>query len=386
MAEQQSPAPAQTLNQVNADFLTSRATRLDTAITKALESKLPPAPKAGKPAAPKAAGAAASADPAPVAGAGASAEPSDADLALAAVGAGEAEEYAGEPAGDEPQDEATGGPETPAELAELKALGEKADLRALEKKLGLKEGVLGVKNGDWAAYRRREGELDARVAAEDTRHESNNRTLIGKFGPTVELVELAGKGNLTAYAASIERTTGLPIAQFVALWAKNVRQVDPQTLAVMQENAQLKARLGEGQPPEVKQEPAPAKKEAALQKATTYVTEQIATHPAAKLKGGPAEVRDKWLASFQKSSNSFKLTPQQAADAVLADRRAAREQESWILSGKTPPKAPRTRAISRTGASESQPRKQTFSREELIERAAANIQRSKARERAQQRR
>lgn len=377
------PAPApQTLNQVNAEFLSNRATRLDGAIQKALESKLPD-PKAGragsgasgKPsssAQPSTPTSSTSSDPAATS---ASVPTSDADTEAAALAVIEAGADPSVQAADEPQDGAAEAEQTTIDLKAANALAKKKDFRALEKHLGLEEGVLGATNGDYAALRRRTGEVEAREKAEAATHDQNNRTLINKFGPTVELIDLAAKGNVRAYALAIERTTGVTIAEFVKHYAANVQQMDPQVLELQRENARLRAA---GQM--VNQDgtkAAPTTTEAALTKANTYISDEVKAHPALKLKDGLNEVRTKWLASWDKRTQAFKLTPQAAANAVIEDRRKLVEQESWLLAGKKPPAPPRTRAISRTGASESQPRKQSLTREQLIEKGAAEYRRQK---------
>lgn len=383
---------AASLNTVNAEFLSARASRLDGAITKALESKVPLAPKAGKGSAsatttarassssahPSTPASSTSSDPAATS---ASVPSGDADTEAAAVGADEAEAGAGEPAVDEAQDEPEAAEQTPIDRKAANALAKKRDFRALEKHLGLEEGVLGATNGDYAAYRRRVAELETRATEVETKHSSNNEQLIAKFGPAVDLIAAANKGDIRAYAALIERTTGVRVAQFVQLYAQNVPQMSARELQLEQENTRLRSQgrlLTEGG----QVNPAPAATQAtALATANTYVATEAKDHPALRLKGGLDDVRAKWLASFDKPSGSFKLTPKAAADAVVDDRRKAREQEDWVLSGKKPAKKPVTRSTPRAGASEMQPRKENLSREELIDRAARTIQRAKARER-----
>lgn len=378
MAEQQAAAAQPTLTQVNAEFLSSRASRLDSAITKALEAKMPapPKPKAAAPTASPSA--AASGTPAPSAPSPAASETAPADAESAALEAVEAEPGAGVPAELEPQGEALEGPAV--DVAALNALAKKKDLRAIEKQLGLEPGVLGATNADYAAYRRRVDEVETRAKTVETTHESNNQTLINKFGPTVDLLTHAQKGNLQAYAMTIERTTGISIQAFVNHWAKNIQQLDPRTLQLEQENARLRAQ-GQivTQDGRVEQPAAAPTKEAATTKATAYVTAEAKDHAALKLKGGVDEVRKVWLASFVKATKSFALTPVQAADKVLETRRKERESESWILSGQTKPTPPRTRAISRTGSSETQVRAKTpLTRDQLIERGAEQMRRQKA--------
>lgn len=376
-----------TLTQVNADFLNQRAARLDTAITKALASKIeaPKPPKASKGTTPTGTAGqlpTASAPPASPPPASGAASPTDTDTSPAeSQSEPETDETTlGAASADEPQDGAAEGEQTALDRTALEALAKKKDRRGIEKLIGLPEGTLGVGDHDYAAYRRRLGEIESREQAVQATHEKNNQTLIAKFGGAVEAIERAQKGDLLAYARSIELTTGIRIATFIEHYAKNVQQLDPRILQLEQENARLRAQgqivTQDGQI----EKPAPAAvAETARKKADTYIATEAKEHPALKLRGGPDEVRAKWLASFDKASQSFKLTPKQAADAVVEDRRKAREQEAWILSGKTPPAKPRTRTVSRTGASESQPRKQNLTREQLIERAANDWRRIKAR-------
>jgi hypothetical protein len=398
LADQQ----AQTLTQVNQEFNQSRATRLDSAITQALNSKLPPAPKAGKsgstpgastsgrsPSPPATSGTVAS--PAPGAPSSSTQQPTtaspdtstpdgDADAALAALGAGADPDDTGEPALGEAVEAPAEGQQPAFDVEAVTAAATKKDLRGVEKLLGLPEGILGATNADYAAYRRRCDEVTAREKTVEQTHEANNTKLITKFGPVVDLLGAAGKGNLLAYARTIEVTTGVPIAVFVEHWAKNVRQLPPETLELQRRLSRYESP--DGKPlalPEGKQEPAAVATPAVAQaKADAYIAEEAKAHPALKLKDGLKDVRAKWLGSFDPKSKSWKLTPQQAADAVVEDRRKQHEQDQWILSGRTPPVRKRTNTINRTGASETQPRKENISREELILRGAENIRRQKA--------
>jgi hypothetical protein len=361
-----------TLTQGNADFLNQRASRLDSAITKALASKIeaPKPPKASKPAASAATPTAAIVAP-QAADAPAEAEGASADEPEAAADASA-------PAADELQDGAAEAEQTALDRPALEALAKKKDRRGIEKLIGLPEGSLGVGDHEYAAYRRRVDEVEAREQTVQATHERNNQTLIAKFGGAVEAIERAQKGDLLAYARSIELTTGIRIATFIEHYAKNVQALDPRILQLEQENARLR-NAGKMVTQDGQIEKPAATPEAARKKAETYVTQEAAEHPALKLRGGLGDVRDKWLGSFDKATQSFKLTPKQAADAVVEDRRKAREQEDWVLSGKKPPKKPVTRTVTRTGASESQPRKQNLTREQLIDRAANEWRRQKAR-------
>jgi hypothetical protein len=406
MAAEQTGTP--TLTQVNHEFAAARASRLDSAINQALQAKLPPAPKgkgtassaASRPGtAPPSTSAASPAPKTPASPAPASAPPSSsAGAAGSTVTGGLNAALPGEPGSDtpepasadpeqaalaleaEPSENAEGGDGEPqGEAAEaeqwtpdreaVSAAATKKDLRALEKALGLDEGVLGATNGEYAALRRRQGEVEKG----ETALEGNKQQLIRVFGPVVNLVQQAKGGDLMAYARSIEVSTGIPIQVFVEHWAKNIHRLDTSRLPPLLQQPQ--------QPAQLEQQPAPAvTPEAATVKANTYLSGELKDHPALKLKGGLDDVRAAWLRGFDKATKTFKVSPQKAAEQVIADRRTAHEQEQWILTGKKPTAktTPRTKTLSRTGASESQPREQRqLSREELIERGAAEMRRAK---------
>jgi hypothetical protein len=377
-----------TLTQVNAEFLNQRAARMDSAITKALASKLeapkPPKASAGsktgsRPAAPSGASpaSATSGSMAPDSDTASTSTPDESSSEPSPT-AGAEDADASAPAADEPQDGAEAAEQTALDRPALEALAKKKDRRGIEKLIGLPEGALGVGDHEYAAYRRRVDEVEAREATVQATHERNNQTLISKFGGAVEAIERAQKGDLLAYARSIELTTGIRIATFIEHYAKNVQALDPRILQLEQENTRLR-NAGRLVTQDGQIEKPAATPEAARKKAETYVTQEAAEHPALKLRGGLGDVRDKWLSSFDKATQSFKLTPKQAADAVVEDRRKAREQEDWVLSGKKPPTKPRTRTVTRQGASETQPRKQNLTREQLIDRAANEWRRQKAR-------
>jgi hypothetical protein len=383
MGDEATPA---TLTQVNAEFLSARASRLDGAISKALAGRIeaPAAPKASKGPSKSAAPASSTAAATPAAASPASTESSTqpaSEPSESSGGATPEPSTTDQPDADEPQD----GPAEaePAALdldrGELDTLAKKKDRRGIEKMLGLKEGTLGVGDHDYATYRRRVGEVEARERTVQATHEQNNQTLIKKFGPAVEMIERAQKGDLVAYARSIELTSGIRIETFIDHWSKNMPRLDPRVMALEQENVRLRAQT----PPSTAQDtPAqPPAPDAARKKADSIVLADAKEHAALKLRGGLDDVRAKWLGSFNKATNSFGLTPTQAADAVLDDRRKAHEQEQWVLSGKKPPKKPVTRAVTRTGASESQPRKQNLTREQIIDQHAKLIQRQKIAER-----
>jgi len=387
----------QTPTEANQAFNQARADRLGAAISQALAAKVPAAPKPSKGGStrPSTAGAApasstAAATDAAAIPASTESSPTQPDDSTPASGAAPSPAELGldtaEPAEGEPQDGAAEGPESGPD-ATAAALGKKRDLRGLEKHLGLPEGHLGTQNGDWASYRRRLGEVEARAQEVEATHASNNATLIGKFGPVVDLIGLAQKGDLQAYAQLVERTTGVRIAQFVDHWSKNMPRLDPRVMQLERENAELKAQR---QPAATPEPPAAGAvtADAATQRANTYLSEAAKGHAALSLKGGLDEVRAKWLGSY-KPGKGFGLSPQAAADAVVADRRAQREQEGWVLSGKTPPKRPVTRALPRTGASEARVRERPKvdlsakeGRERLIEEGAAMVRRQKARDAA----
>lgn len=345
----------ESVSEMNAAHLTARATALDSAIAGALASK-----------------GAALLKPAKVAAAPVVAPAAEVPAEESALDAESVEPM--EPAPDAPPEEppAEDEPAPSADLAELTALGKKKDLRALEKKLGLEEGSLGVNNGSWAAYRRRADEL----SANEGKLANSERTLIGKFGPAVDLIQHARNGDLKAYAEAIAATTGISIEAFVEHWSKNVPKLDPRTLELERENARLRGPA--------KPEPAPeaAKPDiaAATKRADDYITAEAGKHPAFKLEGAKDGVRKLWLNSYDKASQAFGLTPQQAAGEFVKQRKAAYEREQWILSGKTPPPKPRTKALSRSGAGETQVRSENLTREQIIERAAVEWRRQKARD------
>jgi len=392
-----------TVEELNSAHLQERANRLDTAITKALASKVPAppkAPKAGAPPMPRTpAGTfapASKATSAPAADTTSLPTPAPADGASAgaAGSVGDQDEpTAEEPdtevaAEAEPQDEPAEAEQTAFDPKELAALAKKKDLRAIEKKLGLEEGALGATNAEYAAYRRRVEEVESRAAAVEQAHVDNNQKLIDKFGPHYQLCEQAKKGDMRAYAGLIERTTGIPVGKFIALFSQNVQQMSPRELELERENQLFRSRgqmvTEQGQ---LETQKPVVDVAAATKKANEYLTAEAKDHPAFKLKGGLDDVRAKWLASWDKKTSSFKLTPQAAAAAVVAERKAQLEQEQWILSGKKPAKKPTTNAVPRTGSSETQPRGQlsddpAIRRQQAIEIHSAQIRRQKAAERA----
>lgn len=362
--EQTAPVtlPQGSLAEIESQRLSSRANLLSGAIQKALTSK-GTAPKAS----PKT-----SASPAPAETA--AGEPTDSKSPVEPSGGGTSESETGSAPADEFASE-TSEVQEPAldpELAELQALGKKKDLRALEAKLGLEEGSLGVNNGSWAAYRRRVDE----VTASEAKLESNQRALIDRFGPPAALIERANHGDLKAYAGLIEQTTGVPIEKFIEHWSKNVEKLDPATVQLQRENELLRRRLAAPEAPAA----APVTAQAAAAKADAYIAEEAGQHPAFKLEGAKEGVRKIWLESYDKANKGFRLSPQQAAAAFVSQRRSAYERDQWILSGKKPPPKPaRTKTLSRQGASESQPRSEApLSRQELIDRAAHKWRRLKA--------
>lgn len=357
---EQAPAPAaapKSLAEVNSAFLQARTDRLSGALTAALAGKLdPPGPpvRMRKPSA----SAPSSSTPAVVATVAAtdpSATPKPSETEEAAP------EFPEEPA------EAEEAPSS-LELAELQELGKKRDLRALEKKLGLEEGTLGVNNASWKAYRKRVDEVTAR----ESKHATDQDTLISKFSPAVGLIQRAQKGDLRAYAQLLEHTTGVPVAKFVSHWSKNIEQLDPRIAELEQENARLKSTA-----PQAETQPlAPA---AAIAKTDAYLSAEAKDHPAWKLDGAKEGIRQLWLASFQKATKTFALSPKAAATEFLRVKKATHEREQWILAGKTPPAKKKTTTITRTGASESQPRQnnKNLTRQQLIDRAASEWQRAK---------
>lgn len=363
----------QSVAELNQGARQEHGARVAAALEKALSGQLTPPgtpAKGGKPAAvPKgslaaqsAAGAAPSAAPVPARAAPAVAEAVSPPAAGAAPDELEVPQEAAEE--ELPAEEA---PAIAPELEELQELGKKRDLRAMEKLLGLEEGYLGVNNASWKAYRKRVDE----VAARETQLASNDAKLVSTYGGAVQLVQAAQKGDLRAYAQLIQHTVGVSIDQFIGHYAKNIPAISDRERQLETENRQLRA----GGTQDAQGTPATA--ESAAVKADAYITAEAGSHPAMKLSGAKEGVRKIWLGSFDKSSNAFKLTPKAAAQQFLTERQAAFEREQWILAGKKPPSKPTTKAIARTGASESQPRKQNLTREQLIEQGAENMRRAK---------
>lgn len=361
---------AESIAEQNSAYLANRATALNSAIQTALSSKDAPTPKPSKDARPAPGGAPTPPKAKPSTGSQTTIVPSivaPADPSPEESTSTIADDAATGLETDAPSDDAAPEPE-PAhpDVEELQAIGKKRDLRALELKLGLPEGHLGVNNGTWAAYRKRADEL----AAATTQHEQNESTLVQRYAPIVEAIQSARKGDLRAYANAIAKTTGVTVEQFIAYWSKNVQSIDT-TGHTVQEPAPKQLPPAEDQS---------AKREAAIVRVDKYLTEEAGNHPAFKLQGAQEGVRKIYLASYDKATRGFKLTAQAAASQYVAERRAAHENENWILSGKKRPKAATTQTLSRSKAADAQPRDQPMSRDQAIEHHAAIIRRQKARE------
>jgi hypothetical protein len=367
----------ESIAEMNASHLASRAATLSSAISAALAAKdgaQPPAPK-GNPApgaAPATAFAGAtgaavsqSTAPAPESPPGEQSSQSDEardDQSTSSEPSSASQEEAPESSGSEA-------------LAPLQAAGQKKDLRALEKHLGLPEGHLGVQNHDYAAYRRRQDEL----AADRAKLDQGQQVLIERFGPHVKALQLANKGDLRAYADLLHLHTGVSVEDFVKYWSANVQQLPPE-VAEYQAEKRRKLQQSSAPAPETKTEPQAVTTEQATAKADKYISEEAGSHPAFKLDGAKDGVRKLWLASYDKATKGFKLTPQQAANEFVKQRKAAYEREQWILSGKQPPAPPRTKTPARRGQGETQPRTEHLTREQLIERGAQEWRRQKARD------
>jgi hypothetical protein len=350
--------------ELNAAHLSSRASALDSAIQGALASRgaAPPAKAPKAAAAPVVASAAEVPPAAPVLEEpDAVAEPLESDDPA-------------EPLADGDDGEGDGAEAIAADLSELQELGKKKDLRALEKKLGLEEGTLGVKNGDYAVYRRRCDELDADRA----KQQANEATLIRKFGPVVDLIQAGRGGDLKAVGATFKAAFGITVEQFIDHWSKNAERIDPRIIQLEEENTRLRAPAPKADP-ETKT-PADARA-AATKKADDFIQAEAGSHPAFKLSGAVEGIRKLWLESH-KGNGQFGLSPKQAAGEFIKLRQAEREREAWILSGKTPPPKPRTKALARTGANETQVRTENLSREQLIERGAQKWRQEKRRDEA----
>lgn len=380
---------------LDAAFNQSRQTRLDGAISAALASKVPeapPPPKAptGKPKP------AASAAPATASdGSGSSTSTGSSPALSAASPAAAPEPSLAEPAEGEadltevvegePQDGSAEAAESAFDRDAITALAKKGKLRDVEKALGLEEGVLGTRNGDYAALRRREEAVEGARQQLSQQVFDERQKLIEKFGPHHELTVLAQKGDLRAFAGLIQRTTGMRIEAFIQHWAQNVTQVSPRELELERRLAQVEGQRQ--QPPPQAEPQTPDARAAALGKVTTYLAGELTGHLALKLPGGADEVRAKWLANIDPATRAPRMTPQAAADAVLSERRTKAEQERWLLSGKEPPKKGGSKTVQRRGSTEARvlpdlPADPARRRESAIEFHAAQMKRGKAAERA----
>jgi hypothetical protein len=246
-------------------------------------------------------------------------------------------------------DEGTGEPAEPKHRQLLKAGKVNAALReAFGEHASL--DWLKVDDTKFAALRRKEGEFagkvnEARADLANRLQEAKNAeaNLRRDWGPTKLIEDAAQKGDVVATIEQVAKRMQVAPDELVRAYVKGLKELP-------REARDRLARLEEQQParapqPVQQQQPAgptPQQQQAAVQRAVAELGDHLSGHAVAKLSNYGQRVFAEIKAQYAKDRT--KLTPEQAADRVIAKRKREVESDLWLVEGGERPATPRPAA------------------------------------------
>lgn len=212
------------------------------------------------------------------------------------------------PTEDDDQDDAAATPSDP--VATAKELFDKGDIDGLAKLLGTNAPATDAK----AFVRMRKAENLVKQAEQERERQAQLLAEAKRmYGPLARARVAAKKGDVTALRQLIEETTQKRLEEVLPLLQKS-KPVDPDV-------ASLRAELAE------------------LRKATGRASRHsdLSKHPVAKMPDWEDEIDAAVEASYDAELGDYKLTPREAADA-LVERTRKRAEALGLAKGKPGPK------------------------------------------------
>lgn len=189
----------------------------------------------------------------------------------------------------------------------------------------------------YAIAERRLNKAKQRETALATREQTLTRAeqrLTQVFGAPHEVKEAYAKGEYHAAAKALERWLGDDFATVTQKIARQTAGLSPERLAELEERDRLRRENAELAREKAEREQR-GKAETTRAQALSTVTSKAAGHPALKVRGGAELILQELEASWDAAAKGFRLTIQQAADRVVAQRKA--DAEALGLRAAPPP-------------------------------------------------
>lgn len=162
------------------------------------------------------------------------------------------------------------------------------------------------------------------------------------FGAPHEVKDAYTKGEYHAAAKALERWLGDDFATVTQKIARQTAGLSPERLAELEERDRLRRENAELAREKAEREQR-GKAETTRAQALSTVTSKAAGHPALKVRGGAELILQELESSWDPGAKGFRLTIQQAADRVVAQRKA--DAEALGLRAAPPVPAPATKPV-----------------------------------------
>lgn len=208
---------------------------------------------------------------------------------------------------------------------------------------------LKVDDSKFAALRRRETEFDGRVqfARQDLGRklgevQAAEEALRKEWGPTKTIEEAAKKGDVVGTIEATAKRMGVAPDELVRAYVKGLKELPREArdrLARVEEQVRAAPQPRQAVP-EQQQGVSPQQVQEATRKAVSELSDHLSGHAVAKLSNYGSRVFQEIKAQYAKDKT--KLTPEKAADRVIARRKQELEADKWLIEGgeRSPPKTP----------------------------------------------
>jgi len=230
-----------------------------------------------------------------------------------------------------------------AALAAITAAFESGDPVELAKATGKPKEFFEANDAKWKAFRAEKRALSAQ-AVTLKRAESQFRKAVddarAELGPAVAASRAYKSGDLAQFVKIVEALTGdtYDVAQRKVIEGEVA--ADPSTKALRKQLAEQAAKIAELENRTKTEEQTREQRQAAAsQRVDAALTTELARHPVAKIRGFKALVLDAIRSSGKGADGHFTMGYREAADAVVAERKAE-AQALGLRSEPAPAPAP----------------------------------------------
>lgn len=217
-------------------------------------------------------------------------------------------------------------------------------------------------------------EVASQLVEREKKLEEGKAAVTAKYEPMHQLAVKGQSGDVVATVELCAKACNMEPEEVVRAYIKGIKSLDRPLHKRVEQVEQKLSAPPRPAPAAPAAAPAPATPDAnkqaeAVAAATKHLTDTLAEHPVAKIKGYGAKVLTVMQAHYQKTGQ--RMQPQQAAAAVIENRRKELEQDKWLLEGgQTPETPPARRTSSRRAAPNGSGDETPRSRDELVSRAA----------------